>query len=321
MTPRQIEPAACKSLPWPKLEKLFADDNYIIEPKLDGWRFLLHFYPNQRPFLTGRHISKQTRLYSEKGLCAPQLTPPPNLQYPIILDGEIMPPSGRNFRDIAGIMNVAPDKALARIKQIGHPQYVAFDVLTDKTDLTTRPYTERREHLYQIITHLRNPFITAIPSFPINKLALFDQWTQAGGEGAILKNMHAAYDRHWYKAKRYSTLDVIVTGFTDADYGLTGKFDGLIGAITVGVYDGAVLREVGNVSGMNDQIRRHITANKDLWLNTVIEIRAQELAKDRLRHPRFIRHRPDKSPLACTWSKMILDLKAVHNAEVSIQES
>lgn len=95
--------------------------------------------------------------------------------------------------------------------------------------------------------------------------------------------------------------------------------------------------EVGDCSGYNDDMRntfsfswvnkktgdvvrilpgeessnKHITESKDWEKYTfegeVVEVKANELFKDtgKMRHPRFFRMRPDKSPLECIWKDHI----------------
>lgn len=106
----------------------------------------------------------------------------------------------------------------------------------------------------------------------------------------------------FYKFKTEETYDLVVTGATDAEYGKTGKYFGQIGALLCSAYVGGELREVCKCSGMTDEERLQFTHK--LPLGEVVEVKAQCIAgKGRLRHPRFVRMRPDKSPLECiaTW--------------------
>lgn len=61
--------------------------------------------------------------------------------------------------------------------------------------------------------------------------------------------------------------------------------------------------EVGECSGFDESTRAYITEHKYELIGTTIEVKANELFKDtgKLRHPRFLRFRPDKSPLSCIW--------------------
>lgn len=65
--------------------------------------------------------------------------------------------------------------------------------------------------------------------------------------------------------------------------------------------------EVGDCSGFSDGMREKLSKDPELYVGKVIEVKANELFKDtgKLRHPRFLRFRLDKSPLSCTWGDHI----------------
>ena len=306
----ELDPARAKAK---DPSDLWDDPTWYAEPKYDGWRFLMHFGEGlPRVFLTGRRTSSRTGFLSEKGLCAPQIWPkiPPKFIKYTVIDGEVMAPTG--FRDIAGIMNVEPEDAARRCAEIGPPRYVAFDLLYyDGEDYRSLTQLDRKTVLRPLVESIGNPLITLAPTLTGDKRLSYEQIVSSGGEGVILKDVSGAYGESgaWIKVKKYSTLDVVVTGFTDAKIGVTGKYLGLIGAVKVSVWSsGGELIEVGRVSGMDDDLRREISANKDGWLGRVVEIRAQEFARDRLRHPRFVRERPDADPRQATFAKMLRDL-------------
>lgn len=310
---KQLSPARAKHVSDKKLASIWDDPSWIAEEKMNGWRFLMHFGGGlERTFMTGRRISSVTEEFSEKGLCAPCLWPTTRMDY-TVLDGEILPPDGVSFHDIAGIMNVSPEDAAIEIARIGEPRFRAFDVLFgDGRDYREHSYLERRDVLGVLVDELAHPLITIVPSGPATS-DTFDRIVAAGGEGVILKNIFAAYGDSgaWVKVKREATLDVVVTGFTDAKFGKTGKYDGQIGAVIVAVYlrDGT-LCEVGQVSGMTDDVRREMTDHPGRWIGSVIEITAQEFGRERLLHPRYGRERPDASPREATYEKMMRDLGA-----------
>jgi ATP-dependent DNA ligase len=212
-------------------------------------------------------------------------------------------------------MNVDPADAERRIKEIGEPEYHIFDVLFyEGVDLRGYPQSMRKRRAHEIAERIfkRNDRVWVVADHADDKEKMYDQWVAEGGEGGILKDQDAPYGSGWVKVKRFATLDTIVTGYTDAEHGVTGKYVGLIGAVKVSVWKDGKLVEIGQVSGMTDADRIAFTKRKSAFLGSVMEIRAQELAKDRLRHPRFARMRPDmsKNSLTCTWKKMMEDLKA-----------
>ena len=307
----EIEPARAKRVSDKKLSDIWDSHGWVAEEKLDGWRYLMHFGGNlPRTYLTGRRISERTGFLSEKGEQVPQLWPneyAQRMSY-TVLDGEIFPPEGASFRDIAGIMNADVEVAKATIARIGPPTYRVFDILFgDGDDFRELTQIERRKILEVKVDLIDHPLIQLVPQRRPDK-AFFDEVVARGGEGLILKDLGAEYGEGWVKVKREHTLDVVVTGFTEARFGRTGRIFGQIGALVVSVYANGALTEVAQVSGMDDATRLEITQNKGEWLGRVVEITAQEWAKDRLRHPRFVRARFDADPRACTFTKMMRDL-------------
>jgi hypothetical protein len=105
-----------------------------------------------------------------------------------------------------------------------------------------------------------------------------------GYEGWVLKQGHL---RGWYKLKEVQTADLKVVGFKDGN----GKFIGLVGSLILADATGRI---VANASGMDDMTRALIDENADL--GRIAEVAYQYVgAKGKLRHPRFIRWRDDKS--------------------------
>ena len=71
--------------------------------------------------------------------------------------------------------------------------------------------------------------------------------------------------------------------------------------------DDVLVLEVGECSGFDEEERKMFSANPKKYIGSVIEVKANEIFKDtgKLRHPRFMRLREDKSPLACTFKDHI----------------
>lgn len=60
---------------------------------------------------------------------------------------------------------------------------------------------------------------------------------------------------------------------------------------------------VAEISGYDEYTRAYFTKHQNKILGTVVEIKANDIFKDtgRLRHPRFLRMRPDKAASQCTY--------------------
>lgn len=120
---------------------------------------------------------------------------------------------------------------------------------------------------------------------------LFNKTVCEDNEGFVFKDGNL---KNWRKWKPEKTIDLICTGFTDG----AGKYTNLIGSIEGSLADG---RAVASVSGMDDQVRRDISFDKNACIGRVFECKYQRVeSKGRLRHPRFVRWRDDKRPEHCT---------------------
>lgn len=64
-----------------------------------------------------------------------------------------------------------------------------------------------------------------------------------------------------------------------------------------------IVIEVGDCSGFDEYWREEFSVLRDVYVGKVVEVKAQEVFKKtgKMRHPRFLRLRPDKNPLDCTW--------------------
>jgi ATP-dependent DNA ligase len=174
------------------------------------------------------------------------------------------------------------------------------------------------------------------------KYILLQNVMERGGEGIMLKNLDAIYEqdaRHennWYKVKKHDTWDVIIMGYTGSEKFYTGKeldswgfwirtsddvrlqgnysgqdgylpvtkfyYYNWIGAIRFGMFRNGELIELGQTSGISEQIRMTLTIYGEKYIGTVMEIEAMEqLPSGAFRHPRFIRFRDDKRPMECIW--------------------
>lgn len=297
----------------------FVDDpNYIIERKEDGWRFRMSFGAGTiRPQLHGPRITKKTGTFAESGMNAKYLWPDGYRSEKVlrqskvkwsklgltVFDGEIIAPIGLPASEVAGYMNTTPEKAKAKEEKLGRVYYVIFDILCDDgVDLRKLSLKDRKKRRDAAVAK----YFAGNKQVSVICESTFEEELRLGAEGVIVKDLRAPYGASWYKAKRVHTLDTVITGYEPG----TGKYADLIGSVICSVYLKGKLVEVGTVSGMPDAVRKHITKHKKKYLGSVLEIAAQEMAKNRLRHPRWLRHRPEADPKDCTWKKMMRDLRA-----------
>ncbi len=71
--------------------------------------------------------------------------------------------------------------------------------------------------------------------------------------------------------------------------------------------DELYVMEVCECSGYTDEVREHFTKYQKDLIGSVVEVKANGIMKDtgRMRHPRFLRCRPDKNPEQCIWADHI----------------
>lgn len=213
-------------------------------------------------------------------------------------------------------------------------RFFVFDVLREPSVHITfiAPWGARRETLQQfmsaragVATHTR--MITCLSEWDEK---VYEAYVLAGGEGVMLKNPNAGYTptkrpaNVWYKVKKFETMDVVIRPTNDPMLNFSipylegqGKYEGQVGAILFGAYEeysgegppiceppGLQWKYLGKCSGMDDVTRRDMTDNwEEKYAGKVIEIRYfGKIGRDTdgLRHPQFIRMRPDKDPHECT---------------------
>jgi len=221
----------------------------------------------------------------------------------LVIAGEGYAPSGR-LEDAKSIFGSYPDHALRVQQEKGLALFSPVNITRwNGEDLTHIPFGERRDVLTQavltlIIAGAKNLFQEVL--YYRWKKGLFDKIVSEGGEGVVVKSLKGS-EKDWFKVKRVHTWDCVIMGFTKAEYGKTGKFAGLIGAIRYGFYDSdGRLVEVGKCSGMIDEQRAAFSAAQESFIGRVIEIRGQELGnRGAIVFPRFVRIRDDKLSTEC----------------------
>jgi bifunctional non-homologous end joining protein LigD len=236
-----------------------------------------------------------------------------------VLDGEIvvMGAAGRpSFRDLAERMHVRDHHKAARLAATIPVTYLIFDVLRlGGVDLLDVPYAERRALLDELSpTGERWLVPPAFDDGPATQAASHEH----GLEGVVAKRLAAPYrpglrSPDWVKVKAEQTGDFVVGGWRP---GVRA-----IGGLLVGVPATGGLAFRGRVGGgISDAAQRTLMETLDplvvpgspfaqalpredsrtaVWVRpqVVVEVKFAQRTRDgRLRFPRFLRLRPDKSP-------------------------
>jgi bifunctional non-homologous end joining protein LigD len=265
----------------------FTAPGWIFERKLDGVRMLA--------FKQGAEV----RLLSRNRL-------PQNAAYPSFVEAIAALPA----HDL-----VVDGEATGVWRAREPPGYHLFDILwLDGRDLTALPLDARRELLNSL--RLRPPLTL------VERLDEPEPWELArrlGWEGVIAKRRDSVYEHrrspHWLKMKSEATQELVVGGFSDPQ----GKRVGL-GALLVGYFEGDDFVFAGKVgTGLDTQLLLELRARLDKlevpappftkaeglprvrahWVKPelVVQVAFMEWTSHRkLRHPRLLGLRSDKSP-------------------------
>jgi bifunctional non-homologous end joining protein LigD len=220
------------------------------------------------------------------------------------LDGEIVADAGfQGLQDGAGV------------------RYVAFDLLwLDGEDLRGRPVEERRELLESLLAGAPRG-VELAEEVPGPAAAALARARSERWEGIIAKARGSVYEgrrsRAWLKVKVNASQELAVLGYTPLKNGV----EGAIGALLLGVRDGARWRYAGKVgTGYTEAVRRDlwralepdrvtVSPAEDAprlrdarWVapRLAAEVEFTEWTADgKLRHPSFKGLRPDKAAEEC----------------------
>ena len=285
------------------LKALLDDPSYIAQEKLDGMRAIVHITAQGlRIFSRSAGVEDPTQPL-EKTSSFPHLA---NLTFPgligTILDCEILAP-GVDCAILSGTVhrkNGNGDNSAVHL-------YV-FDVLRiDNHDVSGSTLGARLIHLSVLEPQLQSEYIHFLPwvATKNEKHKLYESVLARGGEGIMLKRLEAGYVQggrpanNWLKAKKSSTFDCVVMGFTRGK----GKYNRTIGAVVFGQYVGGKLTELGQASGMSDA--DPVTDGLIIPTGSSVELfeiqGMERLKSGAIRHPRFITMRYDKRPTECIW--------------------
>jgi len=262
----------------------FAGPEWIFERKFDGIRLLAF-----KDALSVRLFSRN-RLPQDYPSVAQAIADLPVRD--VILDGEVTGVWGRP----------------------GKVAYHVFDILwLDGRDLRPLPLEARRARLHDL--PLREP-LQRVPS--LDGQRPWERASREGWEGVVAKRRGSAYEHrrspHWLKMKCEATQELVVGGFTDPQ----GRRVGL-GALLVGYFEQDDFVYAGKVgTGFDTKLLLDLRARLDVlevskppftravglprvrwhWVRPEIVVQVAFLewtVHDKLRHPRLLGIRSDKS--------------------------
>ena len=288
-----------------KLEaKVFDNEDWIYERKLDGYRAIGH--SGKKAKLTSRNGIDFTRQYQK---ITDELK---QIDGDAILDGELVIEDKEGRSRFQDIQNYDGDKADRTLK------YYVFDLLSLKGhDLRDLELLKRKELLKALIVPLKSPSIIYNDHIIGKGTDLFNKAKKEGWEGIIGKDGKSNYNSgkrtdRWLKFKLQNSQEALICGYT-APTGSRKHF----GALILGINEGENIRYIGNCgTGFNDAGIKDLYAklepletdqkpfeekvhqrSKVTWVKPklVCEVWYSEWTEDRhLRHPVFKGLRTDK---------------------------
>jgi bifunctional non-homologous end joining protein LigD len=286
-------------------------DDWVLERKFDGERCV------------ARKAGSEVRLESRTGKdltgTYPEVSAAVSAQRSrdLLLDGEVVAYEGdqtsfARLQQRLGLTRPSSEQ-VARFPVV----YCVFDLLAvEGEDLTDRPFVERRSRLTRTIRS--SSALQHTEAWSDDSERRFAEACRSGWEGLIAKRADAPYvagrSKDWLKLKCVWEQEFVIGGYTEPTGSRTD-----FGALLVGYYEQDSLRYAGKVGtgytkatlhDLGARLRKLETAQPAFvdarpiprgvhWTrpNLVAQIGFAEWTSDaRLRQPRFLGLRDDKSP-------------------------
>jgi bifunctional non-homologous end joining protein LigD len=287
---------------------------WAYEFKWDGVRVLSSF-EGAAPQLFARSGALVTAAYPEISA----LTLPPGS----LLDGEmvVLDPAGRpSFTALAERMHVRDPRRAAQLAATLPVTYMIFDLLKyDNESLLAEPYARRRQRLDEL--ELFGPHWMVPPVFldgPATEAAARENRL----EGLVAKRVDTPYlpglrSPDWIKVKFDRTGDYVIGGWRPGARRLGGLlvgqpgpdgllFRGRVGGGISGASERELLSVLAPLAAPSSPFVAGAVPREDArgahWVRPelVVEVRYGNRTPDgRLRFPRFLRLRPDKTAAEC----------------------
>jgi hypothetical protein len=249
------------------------DGDWVMEPKLDGWRWQVHIlatepdHPNWVRSYGGRNGAEHATPPHIEAVLA-------ELPVGTVLDGELVT-HGTSSQVSTAVSNGGKTTT-----------FVVFDILMfEGRDLMPQQWQHRRRILERLDP--AGP-VTVTPVLDVND-DTFTRWLDLGLEGAVCKRRASTYrpgkrGRDWLKIKPQSTADAIVIGWK---LGRGQSNQHKCGALMLSLQ-----------SGVETTVAYHCPpAEADLMVGRLVEFKHHGImASGKPRHPVFLRTREDLEP-------------------------
>ena len=243
----------------PMLAKRVADlpggDNWLFEPKWDGFRALI--------FRDGDEILIQSRDGKSLNRYFPELVETLLAQLPMqcVLDGEVVISTKHGLDFDALQLRIHP--AASRVKLLAQQtptSMIFFDLLAEnETSLLEVPFAQRRKRMEDLLSKAAPPLhLTPLTQDKTIAADWFKRFEGAGLDGVMAKDSTSAYHpnkRVMLKVKHERDCDCVVAGFR---WHKDGEGTA-IGSLLLGLYDYAGgLQHVGVCASFKMEQRREL---------------------------------------------------------------
>ena len=240
-----------------RVAALPAGDDYLFEPKWDGFRTLV--------FRNGPELLLQSRDLKPMNRYFPELIEPLLAQLPerCVVDGELViaGAGGLEFESLQLRVHPAASRVAMLAARIP-AALVAWDLLClAERDLTGVPFAERRGLLEQALGAARAPLhVTPITADRGRAADWFERFEGAGLDGVMAKEAAGIYQpgrRTMLKVKHRRTADCVVAGLRWH----RGAPEERVGSLLLGLFDDrGRLHHVGVVGSFSAARRRALVA-------------------------------------------------------------
>jgi bifunctional non-homologous end joining protein LigD len=294
-------------------------DEFVLEPKLDGFRLIT--------VVKDDGVEMWTRSMKRQDGKLPHVDDELRATFPpgTVLDGEVVALTHmgdgtveNRFEDVQSVMLSGVDKAREKGKRL-KLKYVLFDITYNGGDDVRHAPLNKRLALLEayLENNLERKYVGLSIQFPATR-ENHEALVKIGFEGSVAKELSGPYrsgdrGKGWFKIKHQPEVDCVILGYQAGK----GKFGGQVGAVIFGqpmgdrkakaeevaIFDGVYYVIRGQASGMDDKERQYMTDNSGDLIGTVIEVAHMGLMKDspKFRHPQFKAFRPDKPASEVVW--------------------
>jgi DNA ligase-1 len=232
-----------------------------VQPKLDGMRAIFHggkFWSRTRkPIALIDHLMKEISAL--------------NINPNLVLDGELY--NHEYSEDFEEILSAARRQKNVSDK-VHHIQYHVYDIALGAT------FEKRMEKLEQL--NLRVPSKSCIVIVPTKIVEneeqlreVYDEFLEAGYEGAMVRNLHATYENkrsaHLLKMKEFTDAEFKVVDIEEG----RGKLQGHVGAFVCEISDKHGKRTFRAKAEGKQDFLKECFENPKLWKNKMLTVRFQ----------------------------------------------